>query len=141
MNRGQTVARTVARLRVDGRDRYRVDYQTGRGRGNLTTIACDGEHRWQVYPGQTMVGPAAPLRSDVADLVDASWLLGCRLAGGPEITYRGRRAYQLRVTRGDPFPPAGPLLFFPADAIVDVETAACSGSSRTRATYPHPGES
>ena len=64
-------------------------------------------------------------RDHIAFLADACWLLRGRLSGGAELTYRGRPARQLRVTRG----PGGeelvlrpPLMFFPADAIVDAET-------------------
>ena len=47
-----------------------------------------------------------------------------RLSGGTELTYRGRPARQLRVTRapGGEGRLLGPLMFFPADAIVDAET-------------------
>jgi hypothetical protein len=120
-NRGKTVAHSVARLRTGGRDRYRVDYQSGQSRNNPKTDTCDGEHHWQVYEAKTMVGPAAPLPHHIAGLVDSSWLLERRLSGAAEIIYRGRRAYQLSVTRGDSDPAAGPLLFFPADVIVDAE--------------------
>jgi hypothetical protein len=121
LKRHQPPVHMVARLRIGGQDRYRVDYQARTDRGGPTTIACDGEHRWHVYQDQIMVGPAAPLpRRDLT--VGAYWLLTCRLGGGPEITYHGRRAFQLRVTSGDDFPLAGPLLSFPADAIVDAET-------------------
>lgn len=122
VTRGKTVAHAVARLRVSGLDRYRVDYRSRRGRSNPETIACDGERRWRVYQAQTMVGPAAPPPHDVANLVDPSWLLGCRLSGGAEVTYRGRRGYQLGVTRSRGGLPPGPLMFFPADVIVDAET-------------------
>ena len=95
------------------------------GRNPSTTIACDGERRWQVHQDWIQVGPAAPLGNHIAFLVDACWLLRGRLSGGAELTYRGRPARQLRVTRG----PGGeelflrpPLMFFPADAIVDAET-------------------
>jgi len=94
-------------------------------RNPSTTIACDGERRWQVHQDWIQVGPAAPLGNHIAFLVDACWLLRGRLSGGAELTYRGRPARQLRVTRG----PGGeelflrpPLMFFPADAIVDAET-------------------
>ncbi len=97
---GKPVAHTVARLRVSGRDKYRVDYPSRPGRNNPKTLACDGEHRWQVFAAQIMVGPANPLPHEIADVVDSSWLLGCRLSGGAEISYRGRRAYQLSVARG-----------------------------------------
>jgi hypothetical protein len=122
VTRGKTVTHTVASLRVSGRDRYRIDYQSRSGRTDPKTVACDGEHRWQVYQAKTMVGPAAPLPHDIANLADSSWLFGCRLSGGSEITYHGRRAYQLRVTQSHDGTPPGPLMFFPADAIIDAET-------------------
>jgi hypothetical protein len=51
-------------------------------------------------------------------------LLRGRLSGGTELAYRGRPARQLRVTRapGGEARLLGPLMFFPADAIVDAET-------------------
>ena len=55
MTHGKPVARTVARLRVSGRDKYRVDYPSRPGRNNPKTIACDGEHRWHVFAAQTIV--------------------------------------------------------------------------------------
>jgi outer membrane lipoprotein-sorting protein len=118
---GKPVAHTVARVRVGGRDRYRVDYPSRPGRNNPKTIACDGEHRWQVFAAQTMVGPANPLPHDIANVVDSSWLLGCRLSGGTEISYRGRRAYQLSVAQGGDSWQVAPLLFFPAEVIVDAD--------------------
>jgi len=69
-----------------------------------------------------MVGPAAPPPQDHREPDRSSWLFGYRLSGGAEITYRGRRACQLHVTRGRGWPWPGPLLFLPADAIVDAET-------------------
>jgi hypothetical protein len=121
---GKTVTRTDARLRVGGPDRYRVDYRRREGRSAPRAVACDGERRWQVFRDRTLTGPAAPLRGPVASLIDTGWLLGCRLSGALDITYRGRRARQFRVTRarGTGCLPAGPLIFFPADAIVDAET-------------------
>jgi outer membrane lipoprotein-sorting protein len=121
LTKGRPVARTVSRLRVSGPDRYRVDYLSRSGRNNAKTIACDGEHRWQVFAAQIMVGPASPPPRDIANVVDPSWLLGCRLSGGAELSYRGRHAYQLSVARGGDRWQAGPLLFFPADVIVDAE--------------------
>ncbi len=126
MTRGMNVTRTEARLRVSGPDRYGLDFSSPRpGRNRSTTIACDGERRWQVHQDWIQVGPAAPLGNHIAFLADACWLLRGRLSGGAELTYRGRPVRQLRVTRG----PGGeelflrpPLMFFPADAIVDAET-------------------
>ena len=127
MARGMNVARTDARLRVSGPDRYRLDYYSPRpGRGAPTTIACDGERRWQVYQDRIRVGPAAPLGHQIMFLADACWLLRGRLSGGTELTYRGRPARQLRVTRvpGGAGLVVGPLLFPDAiaDAIIDAET-------------------
>jgi hypothetical protein len=118
---GTPVAHTVARLRVKGRDRYRVDYLSRPGRNHPKIIACDGEHRRQAFAAQTMVGPANPLPHEIANVVDSSWLLGCRLSRGAEISYRGRRAYQLSAARGGDGLQVAPLLFFPADVIVDAE--------------------
>ena len=59
----------------------------------------------------------------MAFLADSCWLLRARLSGGTELTYR-RPARQLHVTRapGGEARLLGPLMFFPADAIVDAET-------------------
>jgi outer membrane lipoprotein-sorting protein len=124
MTRGKTVARMDARLRVSGPDRYRLEFSSRSGRNAPRAIACDGERRWQVFQDRTLVGPAAPLRDHIGYLADTCWLLRGQLSGGQEITYRGRPARQLRVTRApgseDLF--LGPLMFFPADAIIDAET-------------------
>ena len=85
--------------------------------------ACDGERHWRVFPDRTLTGPAAPLGTQAAHLIYTGWLLRCRLSGARDITYRGRRARQLRVNRGGGTGSlAGPLTYFPADAIVDAET-------------------
>ena len=118
---GKPVAHTVARLRVGGRDKYRVDYLSRSGRNPPKTTACDGEHRWQAFAAQIVVGPAKPPPHDIANIVDPSWLFECRLSGGAEIRYRGRRAYQLSVARHGDGWPAAPVLFLPADVIVDAE--------------------
>ena len=119
MTHGKPVVHTVSRLRASGRDKYRIDDLAGRN--HPKTIACDGEHRWQVFADRTMVGPAKPMGGHMATVVDSSWLLGCRLSGGAEISYRGRRAYQLRVAKGGDGWWRAPVLFFPAEVIVDAE--------------------
>jgi outer membrane lipoprotein-sorting protein len=137
---GPNVARTDTRLRVSGPDRYRLDFSTRPQRNAPKTVACDGERRWRVFQDQTVIGPAAPLRGDIAFLADSCWLLRGRLSGGAELTYRGRPARQLRATPvpGDAGMAVGSLLTFPAgeivgapvgeiadapaDAIVDAET-------------------
>ncbi len=118
---GEPVVHMVSRLRVSGRDKYRVDRLAGLLRNQPKTITCDGEHHWQVSAAQIVVGPASSMSSIFANLVDSSWLLGCRLSGGAEISYRGRRAYQLRAVKYGEGWQAKPRLFFPADVIVDAE--------------------
>ena len=122
--RWQTVTRTVARLRVSGPDRYRLEYSSRPDGRTPVITACDGERRWRVVQDRIVVGPAAPLGDNGAFLADSCWLLRGRLSGGQEITYRGRPARQLRVT---PVPGReemvlGPLMMSPTDAIVDAET-------------------
>ena len=121
--RYQTVTRTVARLRVSGPDRYRLEYSSRPDGFAPVIAACDGERRWRVVQDRIVVGPAAPLRTTAR-----SWPThaGCSAAasGGQEITYRGRPARQLRVT---PVPGREemvlwPLTMYPTDAIVDAET-------------------
>ena len=126
MTRGTAVARTEARPRVSGPDRYRLDFLSRRRRIDSTTIACDGERRWQVFQDRILVGPAAPLRDNIAFLADSCWLLRRRLSGGAELTYRGRPARQLRVTPvpGDAEVARGPLMTFTTDEIVDAPTDA-----------------
>jgi hypothetical protein len=120
---GNTVTRADARLRISGPDRYRVDYLRRADRSGLQVNACDGERYWRVFPDRILTGPATPLGTDAAHLIYPVWLLHCRLSGARDITYRGRRARQLRVTRGPGTEyKAGPLTYFPADAIVDAET-------------------
>jgi outer membrane lipoprotein-sorting protein len=123
---GMHVARTEARLRVSGPDRYRLDFSSRPRRIDFTTIACDGERRWRVYQDRTMVGPAAPLRDNIAFLADSCWLLRRQLSGGAELTYRGRPARQLHVTPvpGDAEVAPGPLMTFTTDTIVDAPTDA-----------------
>jgi len=120
---GTTVTRTDARQRISGPDRYRVDYLRGADRSGLRVNACDGERYWRVFPDRILTGPAAPLGTQAAYLIYTGWLLRCRLSGARDITYRGRRARQLGVNRGPGTGSlAGPLTYFPADAIVDAET-------------------
>ena len=63
MTRGTNVARTEARLRVSGPDRYRLDFSRRPRRIDSMTIACDGERRWTVFQDRILVGPAAPAGS------------------------------------------------------------------------------
>ena len=126
MTRGTNVARTEARLRVSGPDRYRLDFSRRPRRIDSTTIACDGERHWRVFQDRTLVGPAAPLRDHIAFLAESCWLLRRQLSGGAELTYRGRPARQLHVTPvpGDAEVALGPLMTFTTDTIVDAPTDA-----------------
>ena len=91
------------------------------------TTVTDGVRQWQVYSDRVMTGPASPPTSDLADLVDASWLLDrdLDLSGGTEVWVGGRRAYRVAARYRD----VAALgmgwwqrLFFPAIAVVDAET-------------------
>jgi outer membrane lipoprotein-sorting protein len=126
MTPAMNVARTEARLRVSGPDRYRLDFSSRPRRIDSTTIGCDGERRWRVFQDRILVGPAAPLRDDIAFLADSCWLLRRRLSGGAELTYRGRPARQLHVAPvpGDAEVAPGPLMTFTTDTIVDAPTDA-----------------
>jgi hypothetical protein len=112
-------AHLVSGLRIGGPDKYQIDhaYQPRQG---PKSIACDGQHRWQVYGDKVTVGPAAPPPTDIADLADASWLLACRLSGGAPVTAGGRPAYRVNIARGDP-QWSFSLLFPAAVAVVDAE--------------------
>ena len=76
------MTRTVARLRVSGPDRYRVEYSSRPDGRTPVITACDGERRWRVVQDRIVVGPAAPLRDNMAFLADSCWLLRGRLSGG-----------------------------------------------------------
>jgi hypothetical protein len=109
----------VSFLRVGGPGRYQID-RAWRPVRAPRTIASDGWSRWQVYPGKVVVGRAQPLPSDLADLVDASWLLECRLSDGTLVMAGDRPAYRVNVARGDA-PWSFSLMFSPAVAVVDAE--------------------
>src|ERR1039457_259057 len=113
------VSHLVSALHISGPDKYQIDpaYDPQRG---PTTIACDGQRRWQVYSGKVTVGPAAPLPTDIADLADASWLLACRLSGSAPVMAGDRPAYRINVARGDAAWSLS-LMFSTAVALVDVE--------------------
>jgi hypothetical protein len=116
----RTAARhLVSFLRVGGPGRYQIDRGFEPGRGPKT-IACDGRSRWRVYRDKVTVGRAQPLPGDLADLVDASWLLECRLSDGTLVMARDRPAYRVNVARGDA-PWSLSMMFSPAVAVVDAE--------------------
>jgi hypothetical protein len=116
------VTHRVARIRVAPPGRYRVDYGPGWPRHTPTTIACDGERRWRLYRDHLYAGPAVPMPSELADLLDPSWLLGFQLSGGSEVIAAGRRGFRLDVTGPMAVtgrPPA--ILAPPAEAVADAD--------------------
>lgn len=128
----------VRRVRMGGWDKYRIDLtrpapDPGKDTGARPrdyrviprTVACDGERRWVVYAEKVIVGPAGPPLDEIADLVDASWLLGSGLSGGEEVVADGRPGYRVAVEarRGGLSMLSGVIgFFFPAVAVVDAET-------------------
>lgn len=109
-------------LRMAGPGRYRIDCIHSERRSPVM-IACDGQRCWRVYRDKVTAGPAAPLPRGIAEMLDPSWLLGCRLAGGASVLVGDRRAYRLNVTRGEAgWPLSWPLIFPAAVAVVDAGT-------------------
>jgi hypothetical protein len=124
----------VCTVAMGGWNEYRIDvirsiWAPGRSRDRdmARTTVTDGVRQWQVYSDRVMTGPASPPTSDLADLVDASWLLDrdLDLSGGTEVRVGGRRAYRI-VARYRDVAALGmgwwQRLFFPAIAVVDAET-------------------
>jgi hypothetical protein len=86
-------------------------------------VACDGERCWQVYQDRVTVGPAEEPPTGIAELLDPSWLLGCRLSGGTPVLVGERRAYRINVARGAANSSLSlPSLFPAAVAVVDAGT-------------------
>jgi hypothetical protein len=118
---GERVPRThlVAAMRTGGHGRYRIDYVIHPGQRPPKAIACDGLRHWALYADRLKTGPAAPPPHELADLIDASWLLECRLSGGAEVTIGNRQGY--RVSIADGITPNQWGVIFPAEAVVDAE--------------------
>ena len=72
------------------------------------TVACDGQRTFRVFEDEVRAGPASTLDQGwhgyLAQLVDGSWLLGCRLSGGEAVEVDGRTGYRVIATIG-----AGPV--------------------------------
>jgi len=111
-------AHTVSRLRIAGPDRYRIDSVFSAGKDHVNATICDGERCWKIYDDEVKVGPAAPPPSEIANLLDPSWLLESRLTGGTETVIEGRRGYRLAVASDDPRRMA---MFSPDEVVVDAE--------------------
>jgi hypothetical protein len=121
----------VARLRISGPDRYRIDYVLRAGKSRLKAFISDGERRWRILDEEVKVGPAVPPAitsplSEIANLFDPSWLLESRLTGGTETVIGGRRGYRLAVASADPPAVASDYswlqtMFSPDEVVVDAE--------------------
>jgi hypothetical protein len=112
-----------------------------RKNSQVLTIASDGVRQWQVFADQVVTGPAAPPPDDLADLVDASWLLGddLDLSGGTEIWLGTRRAYRITARYREGARPGmdwWERLFFPAVAVVDAETGRVLRLTRFKGGRP-----
>jgi hypothetical protein len=130
---------SASTVRMDGWTRYRIDVtrtvqvppeparrRLGKHAGPPVTIASDGVHRWSVYADRAVRAPAGGVPdAQLADLLDASWLLEFRLSGGEEVEVDGRRGYRVVARSGEPRQAVFDLwerIFFPAVAVVDAET-------------------
>jgi hypothetical protein len=114
----------VSAARIDGWYRYlieRVPPLEERRHSGPTLIACNRRRYWEVREDRVGIDEPRPAPAELADLADASWLLGCELSGGEAITAAGRPAYRLTV-RGDRSQSELLDLGFPAVAVVDAET-------------------
>ena len=86
-------------------------------------MACNGERCWQVYQDRVTVGPAEEPPTGIAELLDPSWLLGCRLSGGIPVLAGDRQADRINVARGAASSSLSlPSLFPAAVAVVDAGT-------------------
>lgn len=142
----------VSTVAMGGWNEYRIDVvraiwerntPPGRGRDKdvARAIASDGVRQWQVYGDRVVSGPASRPTGDLADLVDASWLLegDLDLSGGTEVWAGGRRAYRVVARYRDV---AGLGMgwwqrhFYPAVAVVDAETGALLRLTRFKGGRP-----
>ena len=147
------IAHAVYSVRVGGWDRFRIDrvFRTPRARArkpqartrdrDVLTVACDGQRSFRVFEDEVWVGPASGLEAGwhghLAQLVDGSWLLGCRLSGGEAVEVDGRTAYRVIATTG-----AGPVTraplswlpgwWLPAVAVVDASSGRLLRLTRYR---------
>jgi hypothetical protein len=151
----------VYSVRVGGWDRFRVDrvfrtpsgqarnVQLGKRDREALTVACDGQRTFRVFEDEVQAGPASTLdrgwRGQLPQLVDGSWLLGCRLSGGDVVEVDGRAGYRVIATIGAGPATAAPLSWLPdwwlpAVAVVDASsgrllrlTRYSGGKAATRA--------
>ena len=142
----------VSSVRMGGWKEYRIDYvrsmtdppagRSGRlDKDRPLTVASDGTRQWQVFAERVFAGPAGPPPGDVADLVDASWLLdrNVDLSGGTEVWLAGRRGYRIAARYREGTLPGmdwWARLFFPVVAVVDAETGMVLRLTRFKGGRP-----
>jgi hypothetical protein len=137
------ISRAVYSVRVGGWDRFRIDrvfltplararrLQMRRRYRDVLTFAVDGQRTFRVFEDEVRVGPARTLdrgwHGFLPQLVDGSWLLGCRLSGGDVVEVDGRTGYRVIATIGagpvSGAPPSWlPGWWLPAVAVVDASS-------------------
>jgi hypothetical protein len=144
---------SASTVRMDGWTRYRIDVtravqvpperarrRLGKHAGQPVTIASDGVHRWSVYADRAVRAPAGGIPdAQLADLLDASWLLEFRLSGGEAVEVDGRRGYQVVARSGEPRQAVFDFwerIFFPAVVVVDAETGRLLRVTRFKGGRP-----
>jgi len=116
------VTHRAARIRVAPGGRYRIDYGSGWPRRAPRAIACDGQQRWRLYRDHLYAAAAAPMPSDIADLLDPSWLLCWQLSGGTGAVAAGRRGFRIDVAGPEAVTGRPPLILAPpAEAVADAD--------------------
>ena len=109
---------------------------------DVVTVACDGQRTFRVFEDEVRAGPWPDARmrgwhGQLAQLVDGSWLLGCRLSGGEVVEVDGRTGYRVIATTGTG-PVAGgwlswvPGWWLPAVAVVDASSGRLLRLTRYR---------
>jgi hypothetical protein len=147
------VSHEVYSARIGGWDRFRIDrvfqappartprIQVGERHHDAMTVACDGRRTFRVFEDEVRVGPASTLdqgrHSQLPELADGSWLLGCRLSGGDVVAVDGRTGYRVIATVGAGPVTGAPLSWLPgwllpAVAVVDASSGRLLRLTRYR---------
>jgi hypothetical protein len=114
------VVHTVDRVQTGGGGRYRVEHVLPVRRSVPRIATCDGQRLWRVFADKVVISPAAPLKREVADMVDTSPLLECQLTDVRETVLGGRRAFALPARRAASSWSARPRMIG-GDVVVDAE--------------------
>jgi hypothetical protein len=112
----------TARLRVAMPGRYRIDYLTGDWRKRHKAVACDGEHTRRLFDDRVAVGPAMPLKSELADLIDPAWLLSeWNLSAAGAASVAGRPGLRIIAEPSGGIAWSGGGMFSRLEVIIDAE--------------------